>query len=189
MPAFVVSDYPHPLSLSAIIRGPVGAWRSLVAHLHGVQGVGGSNPLAPTSFPISLNTSWLPRITPRVRHERTGNTLYPHHRADGGLRRRHEGRHRAGGGKARGRVARVRRRGRPGRRSTATCCCRSPTLRWSLALSSHLEPGNSPTRWRSASARPTVRADLPSPNSLRASLRRSDWPRPPRHRCRKVRTS
>ncbi len=27
----------------------VGAWRSLVAHLHGVQGVGGSNPLAPTN--------------------------------------------------------------------------------------------------------------------------------------------
>ncbi len=26
----------------------VGAWRSLVAHLNGVQGVGGSNPLAPT---------------------------------------------------------------------------------------------------------------------------------------------
>ena len=25
-----------------------GAWRSLVAHLYGVQGVGGSNPLAPT---------------------------------------------------------------------------------------------------------------------------------------------
>jgi hypothetical protein len=25
----------------------IGAWRSLVAHLHGVQGVGGSNPLAP----------------------------------------------------------------------------------------------------------------------------------------------
>ena len=25
-----------------------GAWRSPVAHLHGVQGVGGSNPLAPT---------------------------------------------------------------------------------------------------------------------------------------------
>lgn len=23
-------------------------WRSLVAHLHGVQGVGGSNPLIPT---------------------------------------------------------------------------------------------------------------------------------------------
>ena len=27
---------------------PIGAWRSPVAHLHGVQGVGGSNPLAPT---------------------------------------------------------------------------------------------------------------------------------------------
>ncbi len=26
----------------------VGAWRSLEAHLNGVQGVGGSNPLAPT---------------------------------------------------------------------------------------------------------------------------------------------
>ena len=26
-----------------------GAWRSLEAHLNGVQGVGGSNPLAPTS--------------------------------------------------------------------------------------------------------------------------------------------
>ena len=29
----------------------VGAWRSPVAHLHGVQGVGGSNPLAPTILP------------------------------------------------------------------------------------------------------------------------------------------
>jgi hypothetical protein len=28
----------------------VGAWRSLVAHLLWEQGVGGSNPLAPTSF-------------------------------------------------------------------------------------------------------------------------------------------
>ena len=27
----------------------VGVWRSLVAHLHGVQGVEGSNPFAPTS--------------------------------------------------------------------------------------------------------------------------------------------
>ena len=27
-----------------------GAWRSLVAHLHGAQVVGGSNPLAPTKF-------------------------------------------------------------------------------------------------------------------------------------------
>ena len=28
----------------------IGTWRSLVAHLHGVQGVGGSNPLVPTIF-------------------------------------------------------------------------------------------------------------------------------------------
>ena len=28
----------------------IGAWRSLVAHWHGVSGVGGSNPLAPTIF-------------------------------------------------------------------------------------------------------------------------------------------
>ena len=28
----------------------VGAWRSPGAHLHGVQGVAGSNPAAPTSF-------------------------------------------------------------------------------------------------------------------------------------------
>ena len=28
----------------------VGTWRSLVAHLNGVQGVGGSNPLVPTSL-------------------------------------------------------------------------------------------------------------------------------------------
>ncbi len=28
----------------------IGAWRSLVAHLHGVQGVGGSNPLAPILY-------------------------------------------------------------------------------------------------------------------------------------------
>ena len=29
----------------------VGVWRSLVAHLHGVQGVAGSNPVTPTSSP------------------------------------------------------------------------------------------------------------------------------------------
>ena len=28
----------------------VGTWRSLVAHLNGVQGAGGSNPLVPTSY-------------------------------------------------------------------------------------------------------------------------------------------
>jgi hypothetical protein len=27
----------------------VGTWRRLVAHLNGVQGVGGSNPLVPTN--------------------------------------------------------------------------------------------------------------------------------------------
>ncbi len=31
-------------------EAPVGAWRSLVAPLFWVQGVGGSNPLAPTTF-------------------------------------------------------------------------------------------------------------------------------------------
>ncbi len=31
------------------VIGSVGTWRSLVAHLHGVQGVGGSNPLVPTN--------------------------------------------------------------------------------------------------------------------------------------------
>ena len=29
---------------------PVGAWRSLVAHLHGVQGVASSNLVAPTNL-------------------------------------------------------------------------------------------------------------------------------------------
>ena len=32
------------------MMGTVGAWRSLVAHLHGVQGVGSSNLLAPTNY-------------------------------------------------------------------------------------------------------------------------------------------
>ncbi len=36
-----------------------GAWRSPGAHLHGVQGVGGSNPLAPTIFfPFDNTASW-----------------------------------------------------------------------------------------------------------------------------------
>ena len=33
----------------------VGAWRSLVAHLHGVQGVEGSNPSVPTNFQTGLD--------------------------------------------------------------------------------------------------------------------------------------
>src|SRR5208283_2875807 len=35
--------------ISAIIASTVGAWRSLVAHLHGVQGVASSNLVAPTN--------------------------------------------------------------------------------------------------------------------------------------------
>ncbi len=35
-----------------------GAWRSLVAHLHGVQGVGGSNPLAPTNIRGAIPDTW-----------------------------------------------------------------------------------------------------------------------------------
>ncbi len=34
----------------------VGAWRSLVAYLNGVQRVGGSNPLAPTIIYLKLLT-------------------------------------------------------------------------------------------------------------------------------------
>jgi hypothetical protein len=33
-----------------IIDDTIGVWRSLVAHLHGVQGVEGSNPFTPTIF-------------------------------------------------------------------------------------------------------------------------------------------
>ena len=38
-----------PTTACAILR-VVGEWRSLVAHLHGVQGVAGSNPVTPTSY-------------------------------------------------------------------------------------------------------------------------------------------
>jgi hypothetical protein len=37
-----------PIGLSFAVS--VGAWRSLVAHLHGVQGVASSNLVAPTNF-------------------------------------------------------------------------------------------------------------------------------------------
>ena len=33
-----------------MLAAPVGAWRSLVAHLNGVQEVEGSNPFAPTTL-------------------------------------------------------------------------------------------------------------------------------------------
>ncbi len=35
---------------SYAILPAVGVWRSLEAHLHGVQGVAGSNPVTPTSY-------------------------------------------------------------------------------------------------------------------------------------------
>lgn len=35
----------------------VGAWRSLVAHLHGVQGVASSNPAAPTIYSKSIRAN------------------------------------------------------------------------------------------------------------------------------------
>jgi hypothetical protein len=38
----------------------IGVWRSLVAHLHGVQGVEGSNPFTPTI--ILLKASNLQRL-------------------------------------------------------------------------------------------------------------------------------
>ncbi len=42
--------------------GPVGAWRSLVAHLTGGQGVGGSNPPAPTIYlPVGGGGAHAPR--------------------------------------------------------------------------------------------------------------------------------
>ena len=38
----------YPFSSDMFIYTVIGAWRSLVAHLLWEQGVGGSNPLAPT---------------------------------------------------------------------------------------------------------------------------------------------
>lgn len=34
----------------------IGAWRSLVAHLYGVQGVAGSNPVAPMKNGMALQS-------------------------------------------------------------------------------------------------------------------------------------
>ena len=44
------------LSVTGYRKFLVGAWRSLEAHLNGVQGVGGSNPLAPTNNFNRLHT-------------------------------------------------------------------------------------------------------------------------------------
>ena len=43
--------------VKAIIAGLIGVWRSLVAHLHGVQGVEGSNPFTPT-IKTSIKAVW-----------------------------------------------------------------------------------------------------------------------------------
>ena len=49
-PAGISSGPFVGLSFTGIsLRYTIGAWRSLVAHLLWEQGVGGSNPLAPTS--------------------------------------------------------------------------------------------------------------------------------------------
>ena len=111
-------------------------------------------------FPDLPEHSWLPRVTPWVRHERTGNTVDPDHRADGGLRRRHEGRTRAGGGQARRRVARRRSRHRPAGALPRRAAVEARSRAGRGPLQSP-ERGNSPTKWRSASASPTVRADQP----------------------------
>ena len=39
-----------------------GVWRSLVAHLHGVQGVVGSNPITPTKLAIQIKGLQLTRL-------------------------------------------------------------------------------------------------------------------------------
>ena len=46
---FDIGWSPFGVAERLLCSPSVGAWRSLVAHLHGVQGVGGSNPLAPTN--------------------------------------------------------------------------------------------------------------------------------------------
>ena len=40
---------PSEKARSVVIICRFGVWRSLVAHLHGVQGVEGSNPFTPTN--------------------------------------------------------------------------------------------------------------------------------------------
>lgn len=43
--------------LRTLVMTRIGAWRSLVAHLHGAQVVAGSNPAVPTSFISRLRLS------------------------------------------------------------------------------------------------------------------------------------
>ena len=71
--SLAVSETPVPLPASrSVPKSPVGAWLSLVEHLVRDQGVGGSNPLAPTIFPSlrplleghSCDTHRIPSSTP-----------------------------------------------------------------------------------------------------------------------------
>jgi hypothetical protein len=53
----------------------VGAWRSLVAHLHGVQGVASSNLVAPTNYFDADGTSVVPSVLPILNGEYQGDIL------------------------------------------------------------------------------------------------------------------
>ena len=55
--SFRILDAAGRIDVSA--RFSVGAWRSLVAHRNGVAVVGGSNPLAPTSWLLLFTVSSL----------------------------------------------------------------------------------------------------------------------------------
>ena len=52
----VVLLHPH-------LRKKIGAWRSWLAHLHGVQGVGSSSLLAPTKKKIKMHIGFFARRT------------------------------------------------------------------------------------------------------------------------------
>ncbi len=67
----LISRSPRPIHEAVRVSGidpspqvvnnaGVGTWRSLVAHLNGVQGVGGSNPLVPTSLFKGLAVPYFP---------------------------------------------------------------------------------------------------------------------------------
>ena len=78
---FVCHIFQMTLVLSYNIS--IGVWRSLVAHLHGVQGVEGSNPFTPTIFnqwnqriatlSVAILFSWVFKIRPL--HEQGRNCL------------------------------------------------------------------------------------------------------------------
>jgi hypothetical protein len=57
---------PHAGSSSP--RSGIGAWRSLVAHLHGVQGVPSSNLGAPTSLSEDPQQGLYPRLYPLLKN-------------------------------------------------------------------------------------------------------------------------